>query len=56
MIAGHPTHVAQPHRLHPDRQDEPRRAHDEHGLVCRPDRIEGLEVPARALRDPHTAE
>ena len=56
MIAGHLTHAAQTHRLHPDRQDEPRRAHDEHGLVCRPDRIEGLEVPARALRDPHTAE
>ena len=56
MIAGHPTHAAQTHRLHPEPQDEPRRAHEEHGLVCRPDRIEGLEVPARALRDPHTAE
>ena len=56
MIAVHPTHAAQMQRLHHDPQDEPRRAHEEHGLVCRPDRIEGQGVPASGLRDPRSDE
>lgn len=53
MLIGHPTHAPQTHRLRPERQDpEPRRAHEEHGLVCFPDRIEALGVPAHDLWDP----
>ena len=56
MITGHPNHAAQTHRPLHERQEELPRTHEEHGLVCRPDRIEGQGVPARGLRDPHTAE
>lgn len=57
MIAGHPTHAPQTHRLHHEALDqEPRHTHEAHGLVCRPDRIEGQDVPARGLRDPHTSD
>ena len=56
MIIGHPIPPPQTQRSRNDRQDEPRRAHEEHGLVCRPDRIEGQGVPAFGLRDPRSDE
>lgn len=51
MHLDRPTHT--PQTLRRERPDpSPRRAHDEHGLECRPDRIEDLDLPTSGLWDP----
>jgi hypothetical protein len=52
MLADHPTHTPQPHHLHHESPEQERHPREAHGLVCRPDRVEALEVPASGLRDP----
>lgn len=53
MHIDRPTQAPQPHHLRRERPDHsPRRAHDEHGLECRPDRIEDLDLPTAGLWDP----